>query len=153
MLAGLADASLCEIRALISDAEGAGKALSHREITMKTCLLSHSLSGMLQLQHLVGLISVKQIAEFDMHLWNGRKWQSPKKLHDESNGVSQHHLFFFFLLILLLSLSHSDRFQHLISDSGEKCTPSRSFSSINECAQMKPNTCRRLCPWIHAFVH
>lgn len=68
MLAGLADASLCEIRALISDAEGAGKALSHRKITMKTCLLSHSLSGMLQLQHLVGLISTKQIAEFDMHL-------------------------------------------------------------------------------------
>ncbi len=39
MLSGLADASLCEIRALISDAEGAGKVLSHREITMKTCLL------------------------------------------------------------------------------------------------------------------
>ncbi len=74
------------------------------------------------------------------------KWSEmtvSKKLHDESNGVSQHNSPFLFLADpFALSLSFSDHIQHLIFDSREKYTPSRSFSAANECAQMKANTGR-----------
>lgn len=116
--------------------------------------LSCSLCGMLQLQHLVGLISLRQIAEFDMHLQNGRKWQSPKKyvsrmmclnITSQSFSVSRSLLLSFFAVCWSLSTVNLSFQGEIYSACLHPHIYSKATSKQTNVVVLDVTMCRRAC--------
>lgn len=123
----LADASLCKISMVISDAEGAGRAVSFpRSLWEPLCAV------LLALWDVATPASRgSYLPEADCRIWYASaKWSEmtiSKKIC-EPNDVSQHHFSLIFYLSLCtlslsLSLQYADLFQLLICYSKVKYTP------------------------------